>query len=210
MSDSNKSVLNGQFTFSDKTTVVCKYCSKHFKYHHSTSTLQYHLRNTHPFASPASDPQLAGKESHPEKRQLTSRDVNERGKPMHQAKYDQLTNYVAKWVAQDCRPLNVVEDDGLQKLIRCTSGNEAYVMPSRKTISMRISTLYESEKVKIQGLLSNADHIALTTDYWTSVANESFLGVTAHFLTEKLNYHATVIGVCHGRSSFCRSHSSAF
>jgi len=126
---------------------------------------------------------------------LTLRDVNERGKPMHQAKYDQLTNCIAKWVAQDCRPLNVVEDDGLQKLIRCASGNEAYVMPSRKTISTRISTLYESEIVKIQGLLSNADHIALTTDYWTSVANESYLGVTAHFLTEKWNYQATVIGV---------------
>jgi len=112
---------------------------------------------------------------------------------MNQAKYDQITNCIAKWVAQDCRPLNIVDEERLQKVIRSASGNEAYVLPIRQMITARISTLYESEKEKLQNLLNTANHVALTTDYWTSVANESFLGVNAHFLTEKWHHHIGVM-----------------
>lgn len=192
MDDCKKTLLNGQFVFVDKTTVVCKFCNKHFKYHHSTSTLQYHLRNKHPFCSSS---QQTNGDCHAQKRQLTLDDVNERGKPMKAAKYDQITNCIVKWIAQDCRPVNIVEDHGLQELIRAASGSETYVLPSRKTVNTRVAMLYESEKVKVQLLLDGAQHVGLTTDYWTSVANESFLGVTAHFLDNKWDYHAVVIGV---------------
>ena len=187
-----KTLLDGKFIFVNKTTVVCMYCTKQFKYHHSTSTLQYHLRNKHPFSLSS---QKGNGDSHTQARQLTLDNVTDLGKSMKPDKYDQITNCIVKWIAQDCRPINIVEDHGLQELIRTAAGSETYVLPSRKTVNNRVAMLYESEKVKIQLLLDCAQHVGLTTDYWTSVANESFLGVTAHFLDEKWDYHAVIIGV---------------
>lgn len=38
---------------------------------------------------------------------------------------------------------------------------------------------------KIQVNLNAAEFVCVTTDIWTSVNNESFVGITAHFLSEK-------------------------
>ena len=44
-------VLNGLFIFKEnsKSTVICKYCSKVFKYHRSLSSIQNHIKNKHTF-----------------------------------------------------------------------------------------------------------------------------------------------------------------
>ena len=51
-------------------------------------------------------------------------------------------------------------------------------MISRPVIDSRLDDLFNSEKDKIQIRLNNAVHVALTADYWSSLAND--LGVTDH------------------------------
>ena len=51
----SSNVCNGHFVYVekdgviDKTNVCCNYCSATFKYHHSLSSLKYHLQAKHPY-----------------------------------------------------------------------------------------------------------------------------------------------------------------
>src|SRR4029434_2110438 len=102
------------------------------------------------------------------------------------------TNAVAVWVAGDCRPINIVEDGGLTEVIRIASGVNSYVLPSRGHIGALIYSLYDSQRVRKIQLLEQAASVALTGDHWTSVSNDNYPGVTAHFIDNvwKLRYFA--------------------
>ena len=78
------------------------------------------------------------------------------------------------------RPTNIVTDEGLQDVIRIAASNRSYELPSRPIIDSRFDDLFNSEKDKIQVRLNNAVHVTLTADYWSSLANDSYLGVTGH------------------------------
>ncbi|XP_038594769.1 zinc finger BED domain-containing protein 4-like [Micropterus salmoides] len=48
----------------------------------------------------------------------------------------------------------------------------------------KIHELYQNEKEKRKEVLAQVNHIALTGDHWTSVNNNNYLGVTAHFISD--------------------------
>ncbi|XDV38559.1 hypothetical protein PO909_007933 [Leuciscus waleckii] len=48
----------------------------------------------------------------------------------------------------------------------------------------KIHELYENKKEKRKEVLAQVNHIALTGDHWTSVSNNNYLGVTAHFISD--------------------------
>jgi hypothetical protein len=55
MASKSKTICNGNFYIVDKTTVKCKHCSVTFKYHHSVSSLKYHMQAKHPFIAVDND-----------------------------------------------------------------------------------------------------------------------------------------------------------
>ena len=117
-----KELLGGKFKFVSDNEVKCQYCNAVFKYHKSASSLNYHLRNKHPFSISAktSEPSFALKpksQSHAN-RQPTLLETASNQKPMEQWRIDGLTNRIAKWIAGDSRPVNIVGDEGLQEIIR--------------------------------------------------------------------------------------------
>lgn len=109
-----KPLLNGQFVFKDDDTVVCIHCHDEFKYHRSTSSLSYHLRTKHAFAATDAKP----KTTHVATRQPNLDEMVKNAKPMEQARYNNITNAIAKWIATNARPTNIITDDGLQAVIR--------------------------------------------------------------------------------------------
>ena len=126
-----KELLGGKFSFVNENEVKCKYCQAVFKYHQSTSSLNYHLRNKHPFSTSAasSETSVAGKRKSEAStssgtdaaqgtRQTTLLETAANQRPMEQWKIDGLTNRIAKWVAKDSRPTNIVNDEGLEDIIR--------------------------------------------------------------------------------------------
>ncbi|XP_040208642.1 E3 SUMO-protein ligase ZBED1-like isoform X2 [Rana temporaria] len=188
--DSNK-ILNGKFTFKklpngsiDKTKVICGFCGCELSYHRSTSSLKYHLMAKHT---------ADGNSPLPGQSQATM-DVF-RQKHMDTTTKNKLTAAIAKWVATACRPVNVVEDEGLADIIRIASNDWTYELPSRATITSNVQKLYETEKAKVQQALDNTKAVALTGDYWTSVSNHNYLGVTAHYFDPqwKLQSHALTV-----------------
>jgi len=90
----------------------------------------------------------------------------------------------------DCRPINIVEDQGLQGIIQITSGDPSYKPLSRGAIVAKIHELHGSGKAKKADKLAQTICIALTGDHWTSVSNCNYLYVTAHLIVYKGQLHS--------------------
>lgn len=186
------SLVNGKFHFKtlpdgslDRTNVVCIYCKAEFSYHRSTSSLKYHLSAKHTADAESPRP--------PPRVKQTTLGVARR--PLDASTTRQLSTAVAKWVATACRPINVVEDEGLRDIIRIASGDCTYELPCRTTTTTKIHNLYDSERAKVADALAQTSTVALTGDYWTSLGNHSYLGVTAHYFDIKweLKSHALTV-----------------
>ena len=118
-SEASKSLLgplNGKFSFKKnedgtiiKNVVICSICKKEFSYHRSSSSLTYHLNAKHVRTSSTVTGASANGSS------LRQTTLTETGKRMSKATTEKLTNAIAKWIAADCRPISIVEDEGLQE-----------------------------------------------------------------------------------------------
>lgn len=78
-----------------------------------------------------------------------------------------LTDSILNMLITDMRPLPMGEDTGFKNKIKAF--NPKYIISSRTHF-------------KIWWSKSSQNCVALTTDIWTSVATEAYLGVTCHFL----------------------------
>lgn len=92
----------------------------------------------------------------------------------------------------DFQPFSVVEDKGFKDFVRAL--NPSYDLPSRKHISNTLITVkFEACLHETKALISNAVSVCLTTDTWTSINTESFMGVTAHFIDDNFKTHAVLL-----------------
>lgn len=82
--------------------------------------------------------------------------------------------------------------------------NGCYKLPTRKTISnSMIPRIYNKTLEHVRDKINKSFAVCLTTDGWTSLKNESFIGVTAHFIGED----NTLQSVCVGINSFDDRHT---
>jgi hypothetical protein len=89
---------------------------------------------------------------------------------------------ITEKIAKDLQPYSVVEDAGFRAVI--AAAEPRYVMPSRKTFSEDvIPKLYSDTVTKVRPDVNSAVSLTVTTDAWTSRANQAYLSYTAHFLT---------------------------
>jgi len=93
----------------------------------------------------------------------------------------------------DCRPFSMVEDKGFKDFIKML--NPAYSLPSRQTLSKTaLPFAYEKclNDMKLQ-IKENAVSVCLTTDCWTSINNQSFIAITAHYLDTDFNFKSVLL-----------------
>lgn len=85
-------------------------------------------------------------------------------------------------IIKEYYPLSIVEDPEFIKFVNML--NSGYTLPSRKTLTnSRLPIMYNEVYDRVKSDISNKIHyISLTTDSWTSINNESFTAVTAHFI----------------------------
>lgn len=55
---------------------------------------------------------------------------------------NKLSEAVAKWVATVCRPIKIVEDEGLLEIICVASNDCIYELPLRATTVIKIHNLF--------------------------------------------------------------------
>jgi len=87
-------------------------------------------------------------------------------------------------IVKDLRPINIVNGEGFQQLIGFLEPE--YRLPSATHLTHLIENRYKAEKQKVCDVInSEADYIAITADMWTSMATESYLTMTVHYLNSQ-------------------------
>lgn len=104
-------------------------------------------------------------------------------KPMSLSRSKVLDEQLVRMVTKEYQPLTLVEDKEFKKFVALL--NPSYLLPSRKTLTSNLIPQYFNKVSEtVLGELARAEAVALTTDTWTSLPNENYLAVTAHFVHE--------------------------
>ncbi|KAJ8909434.1 hypothetical protein NQ315_015346 [Exocentrus adspersus] len=104
----------------------------------------------------------------------------------------------------DYQPFSIVEDYGFKKFVSLL--NPSYEIPSRKSITRSLlPAAYEQVYNYTKNILDDMQSVCLTTDCWTSQNSESFLAVTAQFLTKNFKLKTLLLECV----SFPESHTSS-
>lgn len=93
---------------------------------------------------------------------------------------------VVDWIGSSVRPFSDVEDKGLRQLIEfaCLLQRQ-FQMPSRFKVRRQLIRVVGALMVKVtKTIASEMLYYALTSDIWTSLAMESFISLTIHYLTD--------------------------
>ena len=94
-----------------------------------------------------------------------------------------ITSLITKMVALDMMPVYMVEGKGFRNLMDFLEPE--YKVPSHQTIMQRINKMYGEVKGVVEKGLNDVSDVAITTDAWTSLATESYVTVTVHYITKE-------------------------
>lgn len=102
-------------------------------------------------------------------------------KPIPPRRAEKIDEQLVRMIASGHYPFRLVEDEEFVKFVAMLCPQ--YKLPTRKTLSESlIPKMHTScmERVKME--VEAAPAVCLATDGWTSINNDSFLAVTAHYL----------------------------
>ncbi|KAL7387336.1 hypothetical protein ABVT39_022228 [Epinephelus coioides] len=108
-----------------------------------------------------------------------------------------LTESILSVIVKNMRPLAVVEGVDFQEML--ATFRTGYTLPSRRHFTSMMEEKYETTVERLKNKLKDStSKITLTTDAWTSVATEAYLGVTCHFINdnwELTSYNLTTMPI---------------
>lgn len=96
-------------------------------------------------------------------------------------------------IAVDKMPLSTVHNEGFKLLMKTVA--PLYSMPSKKTVTRLIDVRYDVLKERFIATLKELDSYCITCDNWTDVSNQSYLGVTIHYVTPQIEMKSGCVGV---------------
>ncbi|CAH1104409.1 unnamed protein product [Psylliodes chrysocephalus] len=108
-----------------------------------------------------------------------------------------IDDKLLKLITVDLQPFSIVEDEAFKEYTYAL--NSSYSLPSRKTLSNTLlPAKYEELHIKVTEVLKSAKSVSITTDGWTSINNDSFIAVTAHFIDDNFQIKSVLleVGVC--------------
>ncbi|CAF3855890.1 unnamed protein product [Rotaria sp. Silwood1] len=95
-----------------------------------------------------------------------------------------LTKLIADLIIYNFLPLSIVESPHLQAILAETE--PSYIIPRRKYFTNNVlQEMYNEVQQKAYEELQQAPGICLTTDIWTSQANQAYMTITAHFIENR-------------------------
>ncbi|XP_044151342.1 E3 SUMO-protein ligase ZBED1-like [Bufo gargarizans] len=168
----------------DKSYAVCKICHTKIKYLGNTTNLRNHVSRFHPeMLKPTTT--TTTKEMNPDQPRIDA--MLQSTLPPNSEKVKRITKAVAAFIAKDLRPYSVVENSGFRYLLKTIEPR--YKIPSRSHFTENvIPALYHETKAKIIASMSQASRVAITCDSWTSVTTESYVTITAHYVSFLAEY----------------------
>ncbi|XP_011706019.1 PREDICTED: zinc finger BED domain-containing protein 1-like [Wasmannia auropunctata] len=92
-----------------------------------------------------------------------------------------LDQLLVEYIAHDLEPFRIVERDSFKQFVH--ELDKKYELPSRTHLKkVLLPQLYNKRKVVLAKILSTVNHISITTNLWTSTANDGIITITAHFI----------------------------
>ena len=93
----------------------------------------------------------------------------------------ELIGAVVEFIVRDLRPVRVVDCSGFLHLMKVAEPR--YVVPCRRTVTNYIDKQYIALRNTVEQELKDVQYLGLTTDMWTSRANDGYISLTAHYIT---------------------------
>ncbi|KAE8301067.1 hypothetical protein D5F01_LYC01220 [Larimichthys crocea] len=90
------------------------------------------------------------------------------------------------------QPYSITANEGFKYLLEVLEPR--YSIPDRKVFSDKlVPALYEKVKMDVVDSMSRAQRVSITVDGWTSCATDSYITVTAHYVTEEWDLQSHVL-----------------
>jgi len=152
----------------NKNQVFCKKCKCAVGYSGNTTNLKSHFQQCTSTKPSTSNTLIPYFKQTPSKLSNKTKRAKE------------LTKSLVKFVIKDLRPLSIIEGEGFLEFMEIAVPE--YSVPSKQTITRLVEQTALNERENLTCFLKNISHVCITIDFWTSLANHSYLGVTCHYL----------------------------
>ena len=86
-----------------------------------------------------------------------------------------------------------MEDAGLQQTLRIALQNDSYTLTSRRTIDCVLRQMYDGKLADLKKTVESSHAVAMTSDFWTSVGNEAYCGITGHWKNDNWKLQSAVL-----------------
>ena len=175
--------LSSDGTVSSAENVYCVHCHKSFAFHGSNTSLCYHLQHVHPLQyQKVLDSKPTVSSSDKSQQSKLSQFLRRNDRPVSSQLQQDINTSLATWIATSGQPISIVEDEGLQQTFRIALQNDSFRMPSRRTVDGLLSKMYDSELLALKTRVEQSNAIAITSDFWASMGNKSYCGITGHWI----------------------------
>jgi len=186
--------LNTNGAAPDGTKISCLHCKKQFAYRGSNTSLTYHLQHKHPMQYQRIAAEERKKNDDAKRASIVNFVSTQSNKPVSDRVCEDLKGAIAQWIASSGRPVAIVEDPGLKTVLRVALQNQNYTLPSRRTIDNITARMYDEKLQEHRKTVENCTSLALTTDFWTSNNNESYCGITGHWIDGDWKLNSVTLG----------------
>ena len=93
----------------------------------------------------------------------------------------EISKRIGEMIALDNEPFTIVGHTGLIRLMKLVELH--YQLPSDKYFSETlIPEMYHKVCSKVKDGITSASHVSITTDVWSSVAQDSYISLTCHYI----------------------------
>jgi hypothetical protein len=163
--------------------VQCKTCKQLFSEKSATTTLRRHIEKKHTNIY--------------DRAKQTSLEINRfHPYPTTSPEYKSITNKLIDWLATDLLPFTIVESPYFNKFITLLNGH--YKPPSRQTIKKLIIRKFNIKRNNLKCDIEKIPgKVSFTTDIWSSMTNQSYLGITLHYIDNNWNLKNLTLDVIH-------------
>ena len=103
-------------------------------------------------------------------------------RPCCDSRQEQITGLVSEMLVANMLPVALVESPEFRALLSFLE--PAYKPPCRQTMTSRLQTMAEKRRCVIRETMqTDATAVSVTTDIWTSMANDPYISLTASYIT---------------------------
>ena len=106
-------------------------------------------------------------------------------------KQDCIREKCVDFIIQDCQPLNAVESPAFRHMMKAAY-NEYEPISNQDVKQMIYTRAKEIREAIVKAVGNNV--IAITTDHWTSISNDSYEGMTIHWIDHNFILHSLPVG----------------